>query len=63
MTIAGDLLLLDEVAQIARVSVETVRYWIKQGKLRSIRPGRRRLIRRQDLETFLSAGNLHAQAR
>lgn len=49
----GDLLLLVEVAEIARVSIETVRYWIKQGKLPSIRPGRRRLVRRADLETFL----------
>jgi excisionase family DNA binding protein len=56
MTARGDLLLVDEVADIARVSVETVRYWIKQGKLPSIRPGRRRLVRRQDLEAFLSSG-------
>jgi excisionase family DNA binding protein len=56
MTTRGDLLLLVEVADIARVSVETVRYWIKQGKLPSIRPGRRRLVRREDLEGFLSGG-------
>lgn len=56
MTDHGDLLLLDEAAAIARVSIETVRYWVKRGKLVSIRPGRRRLIRRQDLEAFLSPG-------
>jgi excisionase family DNA binding protein len=56
MTNLGDLLLIEEVAQIARVSVETVRYWLKQAKIESIRPGRRRMIRREHLETFLSKG-------
>ena len=54
MTNRGDLLLLVEVADIARVSVETVRYWIKQRKLASIHPGRRRPIHRRDLEAFLT---------
>jgi excisionase family DNA binding protein len=39
----GDLLLLDEVAEIARVSTDTVRFWVRQGKLASLRPGRRRV--------------------
>lgn len=50
----GDLLILEEVAELTRAKLETVRFWIKQGKLRSIRPGRRRLVRRQDLEAFLA---------
>lgn len=53
MTNSGDLLLISEVAEIARVSAETVRFWIKQRRLASIRPGRRRLIRREALEAFL----------
>jgi excisionase family DNA binding protein len=50
---SSDWLLISEVALVARTSVETVRYWIKCGRLRSSRPGRRRLVRRSDLETFL----------
>ena len=56
MTNRGDLLLVEEVAQIARVTPDTVRFWIKTRRLRSIRPGRRRLIRREVLEEFLAAG-------
>jgi excisionase family DNA binding protein len=56
MTNHGDLLLIEEVAQIARVSVETVRFWLKTSKIPSIRPGRRRMIRREHLETFLAKG-------
>jgi excisionase family DNA binding protein len=49
----GDLLFLDEVTEIARVSTDTVRFWVRQGKLASLRPGRRRLVTRSALETFL----------
>jgi excisionase family DNA binding protein len=48
-----DWLLIDEVADIARVSPETVRYWIKKKRLPSVRPGRWRLVRRDVLEVFL----------
>lgn len=48
-----ELLLLDEVAQICRSNLSTVRHWIRIGSLKSIRPGRRRLVRRKDLESFL----------
>jgi excisionase family DNA binding protein len=33
----------------------TVRHWITMGKLASVRPGRRRLVRRTDLDAFLAA--------
>lgn len=49
----GDLLLLEEVAEIARVSTDTVRFWVRQGKLMSLRPGRRRLVPRAALEALL----------
>jgi excisionase family DNA binding protein len=55
MTNSSDLLQLEEVAQIARVSVSTVRHWIKAGRLPSLRPGRRRMVRRTDFERFLGA--------
>lgn len=48
-----DFLLLDEVAELARVSVDTVRFWIRAGKLASVRPGRRRMVRYTVLEAFL----------
>jgi excisionase family DNA binding protein len=53
-TNVGDLLILEEVAELTRANIETVRFWIKEGKLRSLRPGRRRLVRRLDLESFLA---------
>ena len=47
------LLLLDEVAQIARASLPTVRHWIREGRLASVRPGRRRMVWRSELMRFL----------
>jgi excisionase family DNA binding protein len=49
-----DFLLLSEIAQITRAPVSTVRFWVASKKLPSIRPGRRRLVRRSDLERFLA---------
>jgi excisionase family DNA binding protein len=48
-----DFLFLDEVARRARVSVESVRHWIKARRLPSVRPGKRRMVRRCDLEEFM----------
>lgn len=48
-----DLLLLEEVARKCRTSLSTVRYWIRTGRLRSVRPGRRRLVHRRELDRFL----------
>ncbi len=49
-----ELMILEEVAREARTSVHSVRHWIRSGKLASIRPGRRRLVRRADLERLLA---------
>jgi excisionase family DNA binding protein len=46
-------LLIEEVAEITRSSESTVRYWLSVGKLKSIRPGRRRLIPEAELRRFL----------
>ena len=51
-----EFLLLDEVARECRASVASVRYWIASGRLRSVRPGRRRLVSREDLERFIATG-------
>lgn len=37
-------LFLETVARRAGVSVDTARYWVRIGKLDSVRPGRRRLV-------------------
>lgn len=47
-------MLIAEVAQIARTSPDTVRAWLRSGRLPSVRPGRRRLIRRADFEQFMA---------
>jgi excisionase family DNA binding protein len=56
------LLLLEEVAREARVSVSTVRFWIAAKKLPSVRPGRRRLVKRADLNVFLAPATADAKA-
>jgi excisionase family DNA binding protein len=48
------LLLVEEVASLARASVGTVRHWIATGKIASLRPGRRVLVRRSELERFIA---------
>ena len=48
------LLRLEEVAAEARAPLSSVRYWISSGRLPSVRPGRRRLVRRIDLDAFLA---------
>ena len=49
----SEYLLLDEVARKCRTSVSTVRVWLAAGRFPSIRPGRRRLVRRDALQRFL----------
>jgi excisionase family DNA binding protein len=51
-----EFLLLDEVARECRAPVASVRYWIASRRLRSIRPGSRRLVSREDLDKFLATG-------
>jgi excisionase family DNA binding protein len=49
------LMTLDDVADYCRAFVATVRYWIARGRLRSLHPGRRQLVRREDLLRFLDS--------
>ena len=46
----------EEIASEARVSRRTVEWWIWTGKLPSVRPGRRRLVRRSDFTAFMRRG-------
>ena len=57
---AREFLLLEEVARECRAPLASVRHWIATGRLPSIRPGRRRLVSRADLDQFLTAGHLPA---
>ncbi len=50
----SDLLFLEEVAELMRVPVSSVRYWIRKGRLQSLKPGRRVLVRRTELQDFLA---------
>lgn len=47
------LLTLEEAAELARAPIGSVRHWIATGRLASVRPGRRRLVRRTDLANLL----------
>lgn len=49
------LLLVPEVAALARVSVGTVRYWIATRRLPSLKPGRRVMVRLAALQQFLAS--------
>ena len=51
---ASAYLWLEEIAEETRTPLSTVRHWIAQGKLPSVRPGRRRLVKRADLEAFMA---------
>ena len=58
---ACSLLYLHEVAELTRVPLSSVRRWIATGKLRSLRPGRRRVVRADDLEAMLRASERPAR--
>lgn len=52
------LFTLEEVAEATRASLSSARWWVVTGKLKAIRPGRRVLVRRSELERFLAGGKL-----
>jgi excisionase family DNA binding protein len=43
-----------EAALALHVSTWTVRRWVREGRLRSVRPGHRRLVSREDVERLLA---------
>jgi excisionase family DNA binding protein len=45
---------LDEVADVCRVSLATVRYWVHSKRIESVRPGRRRMVTEAALAAFIS---------
>ena len=44
---------VEDAARLSSLPIGTIRHWISRGKLPSIRPGKRRLIRRADLAETL----------
>lgn len=53
MDMDSELLTTEEVAKALRVSEEAVRFWLREGKLRGLRVGRRWRIRKDDLDEYL----------
>jgi excisionase family DNA binding protein len=52
----SDFLTNDDIAQLVRVPVSTVRYWKHMGEgPRSLKVGRRVLYRREDVDAWLAA--------
>ena len=50
----GDVLSTERAAELAGVTPKTIRAWVESGSLRAGRRGRRLVIRRSDLEVYLS---------
>jgi excisionase family DNA binding protein len=57
----GDLLTVEEAAEITRVTRKTVRSWIREGKLVGLKFGKHWRIRRQDLDSFVEHAITTAQ--
>ncbi len=50
---AKPYLTIKEAAELARLALPTIRLYIRRGELKSYRVGRRVIIKRTDLESFL----------
>lgn len=53
---AGDYVSVSEAAQIASVQAQTIRAWVRSGKLTEYKAGRVLRVRRSELEAFLAKG-------
>ncbi len=51
----ADYLTIEEAALVAKAHHQTVREWVRSGALKSSRPNRHYLIRRSDLDAFISS--------
>jgi excisionase family DNA binding protein len=56
-----ELLTLPEVAKILKVSLSTVRAWIREGRLRSVKVGHFRRVGPEDLTQFIHGGRQLAE--
>jgi excisionase family DNA binding protein len=48
----GGFIRLPIIAEYFGVPVSTVRHWVRSGRLPSVKPGRHRLVLREDFEQF-----------
>ena len=48
-----EYLTLEEVAKILRVSLSTIRRWVREGKIEVKRVGKKPLVLKTDIPTFL----------
>jgi excisionase family DNA binding protein len=48
-----EFLTVEEIANTLKVSVQTVRNWIKTGKLPALKVGRQWRVRKEDFEKYL----------
>ena len=56
----SEYLYVSEVADMCRAPIQSVRQWIREGRLPATRPGRRVLIRRVDVEALLRSAAVGA---
>lgn len=49
-----NLLTVPEAAQMLRMSEHTIYIWLRSGKLKSVRPGRKWLIPKEEIDRLLS---------
>lgn len=52
----GCLVNIEEAANLLRLRPSTIRKWLHEGRLPKIKLGRRTLLRRGDLEEFITKG-------
>lgn len=55
-----EFLTVEEIASTLKVSVQTVRNWIKTGKLPALKVGRQWRVRKEDFEKYLEGENTNA---
>jgi len=58
-----DLLTLQEVAGLCRVSVATVKYWMAMRKIRAVKLGKHPLVKREELLRFIQASEASGPGR
>ena len=62
MATEGQFHTVEEVAERLQVSDQTVRRWVKSGKLKAYKPGREWRVKPSDLETFLESRTVQPEA-
>lgn len=50
------LMFLSEVAEASRTPLATIRYYVQTGRLTTGKVGRRRVMKRADVEAFIQSG-------